>query len=410
MGELVIQNVNVVLPDQVLENGSARLQDQLIQEVSENPWLGPESPDGRILDGQGAFLLPGLIDIHSDNIETVIQPRPQSMIDFELAMREQEKQLVCQGITTMYHSLTIMDTNFGGERVAQKQQLRSPENLTKLIGLIRNFHEGDHLIRHRFHCRYEITNTRGYSMLLGFIRNRDMQLLSFMDHTPGQGQYRNLEFFKSHVMSQSQTEEEKNQILTQRMNRTKLTAEQLALAADMAVQAGIPIASHDDDSLEKLDYVTQNLHARICEFPVELSVAQEAHRRGMAVVVGATNVLMGRSHSNNLSAREAIENGCADILVSDYFPAAILHGVFKLWEDGTLPLPQAVNMATLNPAKAVRVADHLGSIQPGKCADLILVSKKGKIPVVLSTFINGEEVTRLHYRNDFVGKDGARYD
>ena len=119
---------------------------------------------------------------------------------------------------------------------------------------------------------------------------------------------------------------------------------------------------------------------------------------------------MGRSHSNNLSAREAIENGCADILVSDYFPAAILHGVFKLWEDGTLPLPQAVNMATLNPAKAVRVAEHLGSIEPGKCADLILVSKKGKIPVVLSTFINGEEVTRLHYRNDFVGKDGARYD
>ena len=214
MGEIVIQNVNVVLPEQVLESGSVRLQDHLIQEVSENPWLTPEDPNGRIVDGQGAYLLPGFIDIHSDNIENVIQPRPQSMIDFELAMREQEKQLVCQGITTMYHSLTIMDTNFGGERVAQKQQLRSPENLTRLIGLIRNFHEGDHLIRHRFHCRYEITNTRGYSMLLKFIRNRDMQLLSFMDHTPGQGQYRNLEFFKNHVMSQSQSEEEKNQILS----------------------------------------------------------------------------------------------------------------------------------------------------------------------------------------------------
>ena len=84
--------------------------------------------------------------------------------------------------------------------------------------------------------------------------------------------------------------------------------------------------------------------------------------------------------------------------------------MFKLWEDGLLSLPQAVNMATLNPAKAVRVEEHLGSIEPGKCADLILVSKKGDIPVVLSTFINGEEVTRLHYRNDFVGKDGARYD
>lgn len=156
MGEIVIQNVNVVLPEQVLESGSVRLQDHLIQEVSENPWLTPEDPNGRIVDGQGAYLLPGFIDIHSDNIENVIQPRPQSMIDFELAMREQEKQLVCQGITTMYHSLTIMDTNFGGERVAQKQQLRSPENLQRLIALIRTFHEGDHLIRHRFHCRYEI--------------------------------------------------------------------------------------------------------------------------------------------------------------------------------------------------------------------------------------------------------------
>ena len=402
MQDIIIYNANVVTPDRVIPQGAVVLRDHMIEEVTDSRQVEDRYPHAQRVDAAGDYLLPGFIDIHSDNIETVIQPRPQSMIDFELAMREQEKQLASQGITTMYHSLSIVD--------AATRKLRTPENLKKLAELIRQFHEGDHLIRHRFHCRYEITNTRGYSMLLGFIRNRDMQLLSFMDHTPGQGQYRNLEFFKSHVMSQSQTEEEKNQILTQRMNRTKLTAEQLALAADMAVQAGIPIASHDDDSLEKLDYVTQNLHARICEFPVELSVAQEAHRRGMAVVVGATNVLMGRSHSNNLSAREAIENGCADILVSDYFPAAILHGVFKLWEDGTLPLPQAVNMATLNPAKAVRVADHLGSIQPGKCADLILVSKKGKIPVVLSTFINGEEVTRLHYRNDFVGKDGARYD
>lgn len=411
MQDTIIENATAVLKDRVVPHASVLIRGQLIEEISKQPSFSDKYPGARKIDADGAFLLPGFIDIHSDNIETVIQPRPQSMIDFELAMREQEKQLVNQGITTMYHSLTIMDLGKGGgENAVQRNQLRSPENLKRLVGLIRTFHEGDHMIRHRFHCRYEITNTEGYQMLLGFIRNHDMQLLSFMDHTPGQGQYRNLEFFKSQIMSSQQSEEEKERILSQRMNRAKLTDEQLAVAADMALQAGIPIASHDDDSPEKLDYVTGSLHAEICEFPVELEVAKEARRRGMQVVVGAANILMGRSHSNNLSALDAIRAGCADILVSDYFPAAILHAVFQLYEQGILSLPEAVNMAAYHPAKAVKIEDRLGSIEPGKCADLLLVSKKGPVPVILSVLINGEEVTRLHYRNDFVGEDGVRYD
>lgn len=411
MQETIITGAVAVLRDRVLPGASVLIQGQLIQEISQDPDFAQRYPGAQRVDAKGAYLIPGFIDIHSDNIESVIQPRPQSLIDFELAMREQEKQLVNQGITTMYHSLTIMDVGAGGgERAARRNQLRSPENLKRLIGLIRTFHEGDHLIRHRFHCRYEITNTAGYPMLLDFIRNRDMQLLSFMDHTPGQGQYRDLEFFKTHVMGGGQSEQEKDRILAERMHRAKLTAGQIAQAADLADQAGIPIASHDDDSAAKLDYVRQALHARICEFPVELEIARQARRLGMQVVVGAANILMGRSHSNNLSACEAVRAGCADILVSDYFPAAILHAVFHLYEQGLLSLPEAVNMATYNPARAVRVDDRVGSIAPGKCADLLLVSKKGPVPVILSVFINGEAVTRLHYRNDFIGENGVRYD
>lgn len=401
----------MVLKDRVLGSASVLIQGHQIQEISENPDFAERFTQAKQIDAAGAYLMPGFIDIHSDNIETVIQPRPQSMIDFELAMREQEKQLVNQGITTMYHSLSVLDLGIKNDQnLFKKGMVRTPENLKRLVGLIRTFHEGDHLIRHRFHCRYDITNTNGYDMVLDFIRNGDMQLLSFMDHTPGQGQYRDLELFKNHVLSPQQNDAEKEEILSARMSRAKITAEQMTRAADMAAQAGIPIASHDDDSIEKLDYVTQKLHARICEFPVELAVAKEAHRRGMQVVVGATNVLMGRSHSNNLSALEAIQNGCADILVSDYFPAAILHAVFQLHERGVLTLPDAVNMATYNPAKAVGLSGRLGSIEPGKYADLLLVSKKGAVPVILSVFINGEEVTKIHYRNDFIGEDGARYD
>ncbi len=409
MQDIVIKNAAVVLKDRVLNSASVWIRGPQIQEISENPDFAERVSNAKQIDAEGAYLIPGFIDIHSDNIETVIQPRPQSMIDFEIAMREQEKQLVNQGITTMYHSLSILEIKNPNEQVSFKKGLvRTPENLKRLVGFIRTFHEGDHLIRHRFHCRYDITNTNGYDMVLDFIRNGDMQLLSFMDHTPGQGQYRDLELFKNHVLSPEQSDAEKEKILSQKMSRAKLTDEQMTRAADMAVQAGIPIASHDDDSLEKLDYVTQKLHATICEFPVELAVAKEAHRRGMQVVVGATNVLMGRSHSNNLSALEAIQNGCADILVSDYFPAAILHAVFQLYEQGVLSLPEAVNMATYNPAKAIGLSERLGSVEPGKYADLLLVSKKGTVPVILSVFINGEEVTKIHYRNDFAGKDGAR--
>src|SRR5699024_6826336 len=117
------------------------------------------------------------------------------------------------------------------------------------------------------HCRYDITNLDCYPLLLEFIRRGDMQLLSFTDHTPGQGQYRDLEFFKQRVMAQDQSDEEKERILRQRMERAKLTAQQLEEAADLAAEKGIAIASHDDDSLEKLEYVTSSLHAGICEFP-----------------------------------------------------------------------------------------------------------------------------------------------
>ena len=240
--DIIIRNAAVVQPDRVLKQASVLIRGRFIEEVSEDPLFAIHHPSATVIDAKGAYVMPGFIDIHSDNIETVIQPRPQSMIDFELAMREQEKQLVNQGITTMYHSLTIMDTEVWGDEKKKKPkaQLRSQENLKKLVGLIRTFHEGDHLIRHRFHCRYEITNTTGYDMLLGFIQNRDMQLLSFMDHTPGQGQYRDLEFFKNNVMGEG-SDEEKEALLQKRMHHARLTQEQIAHAADLAAGLGIPL-------------------------------------------------------------------------------------------------------------------------------------------------------------------------
>lgn len=406
MHTTLIYNAQIVQKDKVLEQGALLIQDREIAKIWEDSEDAEYEDADEIIDAQGAYLTPGFIDLHSDNIERIAQPRPQSLIDFNIAIREQEKQLLCQGITSMYHSLTIMDASKSNNSEAKaKTLLRTPENHKKLVEVIRRHNEGEHLIRHRFHCRYDITNTEGYDMLIRFIENKDMQLLSFVDHTPGQGQYRDLKFFKEHVMGNDKTEAEKDKILEQRMKTARITSEQMECAAHMAALAGIPIASHDDDSLEKLDYVMENLHINICEFPLDLEVAMEAHRRGLKVVVGANNVLMGRSHSNNLSALEAVKNGCADILVSDYFPAAIMHAIFKLTDLGILSLPEAVNMATYHPACAVRVDNVLGSIEEGKLADLLLIKKDGSMPVLHTAFVDGEKVLDLCYRE----KHAQRY-
>ncbi len=404
MKETVIYNAQVVTPAEILPEAAVVIRGSSIAEVVQESAPEKRWPNAEYIDAEGAYLMPGFIDVHSDNIENLIQPRATSIMDFELAMREQEKQLANEGITTMYHSLSLMVPVSGVTK-----ELRQKDNMLRLVNLIQNFHEGEHLIRHRFHCRYEITNLDLYPMLEDLIRQGKIQLLSFMDHTPGQGQYRDLVAFKK-LMAGGSSDQEKDEIIQRRMRREKLTDEQICRAARFAHEMGIPVASHDDDSIEKINFVTQQLHADISEFPVELEVAREAKRRGMKVVVGAPNVLMGYSHSGNLSALEAIENDCADILCSDYYPPAILHAVFRLAERCGLPLSKAVNMATYNPACALGISKDYGSVEPGKCADLILVSKKGKVPVILSVFINGVCVSKLQYRRDTAAVSGDFYD
>jgi alpha-D-ribose 1-methylphosphonate 5-triphosphate diphosphatase len=393
MPPTIIHNASIVLEDRVLERGALIIQGQQIAEVVPDISLANRLPGATLLDAQGAYVMPGFIDTHSDNIERVIQPRPQSMIDFYLAMREQEKELVNQGITTMYHSLSISETT-------KKSAVRTPDNMRRLSAHIRAMHENVHLIRHRFHCRFDMCNLTDFGMMLELLQEGYIHYLSFTDHTPGQGQYRDLEFFKGHVMQQDLSDEEKDKRLLERMNRPRLSPDQLEKAAAIAARFNVPIASHDDDSIEKLEFVTRVMGARISEFPVELSIAKEARARGMQVVVGAPNVLMGRSHSNNLSATLAIQEGCADILVSDYFPPAILHAVFKLYQDGVLPLHEAVKMATLNPAQAMGTGEQLGSIAPGKVADLLIVNAGGALPTVTDVFIDGQHVSSLRYREN----------
>jgi alpha-D-ribose 1-methylphosphonate 5-triphosphate diphosphatase len=397
----------VVSPGELLPNHAVIIREDRICSILPMDELNRRDRDDDetwYFDARGGYVMPGFIDIHSDYIEGVLQPRPTCLMEFETGLREAEKQLLGHGITTIYHSLSLM--NGGG--AAGKHSFRTKENLEQLVAIIKDFHEGCHLIRHRFHARYEIDNLAIYDYLAELLRNGMVHELSFMDHTPGQGQYRNLEIYAKSYNTWGAACGGKplDAILAESRSKPVASHQMLKRLAALARERNIPLASHDDDSLEKITLMKNEFGARISEFPVELPVARKAHNEGILVVVGAPNVMIGGSHSGNLSAVEAIRAGAADILCSDYYPASLLHAAFKLEAEGILSLPAAVRMLTLNPAGAMNIDADYGSVETGKKADLLVVRKIHNRPMVYKCFIDGRAVLQFEYR---IGGNGGSH-
>lgn len=381
---LVIRG-NVVTPHGIIKNGAVVVEDGRIADVDAATVYGTKSENST----GTTWVLPGIIDTHSDAIETEIQPRPNSHFSFDISFHELERKLAMQGITTIFHSLSMDANDSSG-------WLRQNESVMQFICDIRKHAQQRPLIRHRIHLRFEITNLRAVPYVEDLLDKRMLDELSFMDHSPGQGQFRNLEIQKKLVMSvHGMSEEEAQSMLEQQRTQPRVKTDKLAEIARLARDCAIPLASHDDDSIEKLA-IMEDWDVAISEFPIELSVAIEAKRRGLHVVMGAPNVLLGRSHSDNLSALTAIEHGVVDILCSDYYPPSLLQSVFTLHGRG-MPMHQAVNMVSLNPAKALGLADQTGSIEVGKIADLLVVSDGQSIPSIHEVYVGGSRVCKMHY-------------
>jgi alpha-D-ribose 1-methylphosphonate 5-triphosphate diphosphatase len=392
-----IFNATVVTPDKLLPHHAVITREDRILSILPLDSLNNYDKQGEEMlyfDARGGYIMPGFIDIHSDYIEGIIQPRPTSLMDFETGLREAEKHLLGHGVTTIYHSLSLMNSTKG------KNTFRTKDNLERLTGYIREFHLGYHLIRHRFHARYEIDNLEVYDYLLDLLASGSVHELSFMDHTPGQGQYRNPEIFAASYTGWDAECSEKSmeEIIASARKKPLASHEMLRRLAAQAREQGIPLASHDDDTPEKLLLMKNEYGINISEFPVEMEVAKKAREAGLFVVMGAPNVMLGGSHSGNLSAKDAIKEGCADILCSDYYPASLLHSAFKLEEEGLLSLPEAVRMLSINPAKAMGVDADYGSVEIGKKADLLVVRLIQGCPMVYKCFIDGRTVLQLEYR------------
>ena len=375
-----ISDCQLVLPDRVVERGALRIEDGRIAEIVEGV-----RPDADLI-ARGLTVLPGLVDLHGDMLEREIEPRPQAMLPTDLALFELDKRLVATGITTAFAAVTFH--RFGNDAVRSEERGRQ---ISQIVHDLRDVLLTDF----RIHARFEVTNPEAAPILSSLIEAGWVHLVSLNDHTPGQGQYRDIEHYVQTMIEwrklrkgMAETEDEIRARIAQQQSQPK-SWDMVTNLARLARDRHIPLASHDDDSPEKVAFVA-GLGATISEFPVCIEAAKAARASGMRTIMGAPNALLGRSHSNNLSALDGIRLGLVDILAADYHPASMLQSACAIAASGTLPLHKAVRLISLNPAEAAGLADR-GSLEIGKRADLVLVEMVNR-PRVRGTLRQGRPV------------------
>lgn len=382
-----LSDFRLVLPDGILARGSLRIEGGSIAEIVEGPVAGAD------VQGDGLLAIPGLIDMHGDMLERDISPRPGAELPFALALYELDKRLVATGITTAYAAISFA-WHTG-------QSLRSDSKARAIMATINELRP-TLLADHYVHARFEITNPQAGAILEEMILAGQVHMASIMDHTPGQGQYRDIESYVQQMFAwrkkmgdplgdsgQEITEGEVRASVAVAQQRPKAW-DAVYSVAEVAQKHGVVLASHDDDTLEKVDLML-DVGIHMSEFPVTKEAAGRARQHGLHVAMGAPNALQGRSLSGNLSAAEAIADGLVDILATDYYPASMLQAAFALVERGVLPLHQAIKLVSENVADGLRLHDR-GQITVGKLADLVLLDYSGALPRVHGTLRHGHPV------------------
>lgn len=371
-----LSDLRLVLPDRIVARGSLRLEGGRIAEVVEAP-----VPGGVPCDGAEAF--PGFVDMHGDMIETEIEPRPGVDFPLKVALPHLDARLAATGVTTAYAAVSF-------SRAARDGGPRSFDHTSALIRGLAAARDAMR-IDHRIHARFDITFEGAVETIADLVAARSVDLVSLMDHTPGQGQYRDLERHVRQLAARSNVSEDE----ARRRAEARIAARDRAASGLMDTlrtvsrlcrDHHVPLAGHDDDTADKAALMA-DLGCAISEFPVTVEAARAARERGMMTAMGAPNAMRGTSYSGNLSAREAHAAGLLDMLASDYHPAAILPAIRTLaGDDGALPA--TVALASANPARALGLADR-GAIAPGLRADLALCEPGGR---VVATLVEGVAV------------------
>lgn len=380
MNDVLFQNAQLVLEDEVA-HGSLRVSDGKIVEIDLHTEHRHASAGS--IDCEGDFLIPGLIEIHTDALEWHLRPRPQSLWPADAAVAGHDAVLASSGITTVLDSLCVGD--LGGDG------FRADILISALEAITCAQNHGYFRIDHKLHYRCEVADPRTPGLFEDLLENPLLTLVSLMDHTPGARQYTDLTTYRKSGSSRGETEA----VMEARIARLQERQAQYATPnwtriAKHAKERNLPLASHDDATIEDVQWAIAS-GVTISEFPTTELAAKAAKAAGMATAAGAPNIVRGGSHSGNVSAAALAESDLLDIITSDYVPYSLLHAPFALANRGKVSLAAAISLVTSRPADCIGLTDR-GRLAEGKRADLVRVRLDGGVPRVRGVLSNGQRV------------------
>lgn len=375
--ETVFTNAAIVLGAEVV-HGSVVVREGRIADIQPG-----RSAIGEDLSGD--YLMPGLVELHTDHLEGHYAPRPGVRWNMIGAVQAHDGQVATSGITTVFDCLRMGSDEDGGFDPGEMRALGDAIETAQREGRLR--------AEHRLHLRCEVSSPDVLAAFSHFEDDPAVSLVSLMDHAPGQRQFTSLDqYILYYKTKRGLTDAEFEAFIQRRLAQSARYSAPHRLAITEHCRAtGIAMASHDDATLAHVEEAIGDGVA-VSEFPTTLEAAEAAHRSGLSVLMGAPNIVRGGSHSGNVAASTLAQAGCLDVLSSDYVPSSLLQAVFTLARTvERIELPEAVALVTSTPAATVGLTDR-GRIEPGLRADLVRVRDGGDVPVVRAVWREGDRV------------------
>ena len=377
MTETILTNATLILPTEIVQ-GSLVIRDGVIAEIQHGRSHAPGAID---LDGD--YLMPGVVDVHTDNLERQVEPRAAARWPSRSAMLAHDAQCAAAGVTTVLDALCLGDLGFEKERVKTFRDAVVDLDALAHTGLLKS----DHYL----HLRCELPALDMMELVDPVADHPLVRMVSLMDHSPGVGQYANMDRYRAMRrrggMHDEEIERRINHLLDQRA-RTRDPNRRALLAR--VKHLGVALASHDDRTEEEID---ENFRdgIMISEFPVAMEAANAARAKGMEIIAGAPNIVRGGSHSGNIAAADLVRAGKVDVFASDYVPAALVEAAFICADITGVSLPEAVGYITDNPARMSGLPDR-GRLEAGLRADLVRVRLHDGQAVIRQVWRTGERV------------------
>ncbi len=378
MTETVFRNGRIVLPDDVIR-ADVVVRGGAIA-VVDDPGPGHAGVD---LDGD--WLIPGLVELHTDHLEGHYAPRPRVRWNPVAAVQAHDAQIATSGITTVFDALRVgMDDD---------TKLEASDMRTLAAAIEDSQRQGRLRAEHFIHLRCEVSAPDVLEGFAAFENDTRVRIASLMDHTPGQRQFTSLDAFRVYYQGKSgMSDTDLEALIVKRQAQAeKASAFNRQAIAEIARARGIVLASHDDATEDHVAEAAEH-GVTLAEFPTTHAAAAASHAAGLKVLMGAPNIVRGGSHSGNIAAHDLVGAGLLDVLSSDYFPFSLIHATFILGEaEGGRDLPAAVAMVTANPARVAGLNDR-GAIVEGMRADLVQVRVTEHVPVVRAVWREGVRV------------------